>query len=69
MTGTDILQNALILLGYVDNNGNVQLTQRVLQKALPLVNLVYSDIKRMCGVEGNVWDYTLEELQKMKQEI
>lgn len=23
-------------------------------------------LKRMCGVEGNVWDYTLEELQKMK---
>ncbi|MBO5159692.1 MAG: glycerophosphodiester phosphodiesterase [Lachnospiraceae bacterium] len=21
-------------------------------------------LKRMCGVEGNVWDYTLEELQK-----
>ena len=23
-------------------------------------------LKRMCGVDGNVWDYTLEELQKMK---
>ncbi len=23
-------------------------------------------LKRMCGVEGHVWDYTLEELQKMK---
>ena len=23
-------------------------------------------LKRMCGVEGNVWDYTLEELQQFK---
>ena len=23
-------------------------------------------LKRMCGIEGNVWDYTLEELQQMK---
>lgn len=23
-------------------------------------------LKRMCGVEGHVWDYTLEELQQMK---
>lgn len=23
-------------------------------------------LKRMCGVEGNVWDYTLEELQQLK---
>lgn len=23
-------------------------------------------LKRMCGIDGNVWDYTLEELQQMK---
>lgn len=23
-------------------------------------------LKRMCGIDGNVWDYTLKELQKMK---
>jgi glycerophosphoryl diester phosphodiesterase len=23
-------------------------------------------LKRMCGVDGNVWDYTLEELQKFR---
>ena len=48
MTGNDILQRALGLLGYAENNGNAQLTQRILQKALPLVNLVYGDISRMC---------------------
>lgn len=25
-----------------------------------------ASLKRMCGVDGNIWDYTLEELQKMK---
>lgn len=25
-----------------------------------------ADLKRMCGVDGKVWDYTVEELQKMK---
>ena len=25
-----------------------------------------ADLKRMCGVDGKVWDYTLEELQKMR---
>ena len=36
MTGNDILNRALGLLGYAENNGNLQLTQRVLQKSLPL---------------------------------
>lgn len=32
------------------------------------VPVIFHDatLKRMCGVEGNVWDYTVEELQKMK---
>ena len=32
------------------------------------IPVVFHDatLKRMCGVKGNVWDYTLEELQQMK---
>ena len=32
------------------------------------VPVIFHDatLKRMCGVDGNVWDYTVEELQKMK---
>lgn len=60
MTGNDILNRALGLLGYAENNGNTQLTQRILQKALPLVNLVYGDIARMCGLE----DKRLESLNE-----
>lgn len=63
MTGNEILQQALGLLGYSENNGNTQLTQRVLQKALPLVNLVYSDIKRMCGVDENALASLTDEIK------
>lgn len=51
MTGSEIVNRALGLLGYAENNGNLQLTQRILQKSLPLVNLVYGDIASMCGLE------------------
>ena len=32
------------------------------------VPVIFHDasLKRMCGVDGEIWDYTLEELQKMK---
>lgn len=32
------------------------------------IPVVFHDasLKRVCGVEGNVWEYTLEELQRMK---
>ena len=32
------------------------------------VPVIFHDasLKRMCGVEGKIWDFTLEELQKMK---
>ena len=56
------MQRALGLLGYAENNGNTQLTQRILQKALPLVNLVYGDIARMCGLQK-------ERLQSLTDEV
>ena len=37
-----------------------------LSKDNKLVVFHDATLKRMCGVEGNVWDYTLEELQQMK---
>ena len=63
MTGNDILQRALGLLGYAENNGNTQLTQRILQKALPLTNLVYGDIARMCGMEKETIDSLSDEFE------
>lgn len=63
MTGNEILQRALGLLGYAENNGNRQLTQRILQKALPLVNLVYGDIARIAGVEKERLDSLSDEIK------
>ena len=63
MTGNDILQRALGLLGYAENNGNIQLTQRILQKSLPLVRLVYSDISRMCGLEKETIESLSDEFE------
>lgn len=63
MTGNEILQQALSFLGYSESNGNAQLSQRVLQKALPLVNLVYGDIKRMCGVDAEPLKSIMDEIK------
>lgn len=63
MTGNGILQQALALLGYTESNGNLQLPQRILQKALPIVNLVYSDIKRMCGVDEKPLESLMDEIK------
>ena len=50
MTAIEIINKSLSLLGYSDSNNNADLTQRVLNRALPLINLVYEDICRMCGL-------------------
>ena len=48
MTGVKIINQALSLLGYSESDGNNQLTQRVMNRALPIVNLVYGDLSRIC---------------------
>ena len=63
MTGNEIVNRALGLLGYAENNGNLQLTQRILQKALPLVNLVYGDIARVCGLKSQRLNDLNEEFE------
>lgn len=37
-----------------------------LSKDNQLVIFHDASLKRMCGIDGNVWEYTLEELQQMK---
>lgn len=37
-----------------------------LSKDNQLVIFHDANLKRMCGIDGNVWDYTLEELQQIK---
>lgn len=49
----------------VNANYGIELDVQLSKDGIPVV---FHDaaLKRMCGVSGNVWDYTLEELQKMK---
>ena len=51
MTGRQMITRALSLLGFAENDGNLQLTQRVMNRALPLVNLVYGDLNAILGNE------------------
>lgn len=62
MTGLKLVKQALALLGYSENDGNMQLTQRVLNKALPIVNLVYNDISSMCGKKSQRIESLSEEI-------
>ena len=63
---TDAPENSLAAFKKaVDANYGIELDVQ-LSKDDKLVVFHDATLKRMCGIEGNVWDYTLEELQKMK---
>ncbi len=44
MKASELLNNALKMLGYSDSDGNAELTQRVINGAIVILNLVYSDL-------------------------
>lgn len=48
MTAHEIIREAISLLGYSDNDGNNQLTQRITNRAVPIFNHVYNDLRRVC---------------------
>ncbi len=50
MTGSEMINTALRLLGYSENNGNAHLTETVRSRALPIVNLVNAELARNCDV-------------------
>ncbi|MBP3706254.1 MAG: hypothetical protein J6J13_03265 [Clostridia bacterium] len=62
MTALKIVNKALALLGYSDSNNNMDLTRRVLNRALPLTNLVYSDMCRICETK-------FSEIETLNDEI
>ena len=47
MSGNQLLNTALKILGYTDQNGNSQLSSRVKNCAVVNINLVYVDLWRM----------------------
>lgn len=48
MTANEIFIKAIAVLGYSDNDGNSQLTQRITNRATAIFNLVYNDLRRVC---------------------
>lgn len=48
MTANDVIKQAIAVLGYSDNDGNSQLTQRVMNRAVSIFNLVYNDLRHIC---------------------
>lgn len=49
MKAKELLNNTLKMLGYSDNDGNVELTGRIRNSAIVTVNLVYGDLHRAVG--------------------
>jgi len=47
MTGSQLLNNSLKILGYTDQNGNEQLTAGIRNSAVMNINLIYSDLWRI----------------------
>ena len=64
---TDAPENSLAAFKKaVDAGYGIELDVQ-LSKDNRLVVFHDASLKRMCGVEGKVWDYTLEELKQMMQ--
>ncbi len=49
MKASELLNNALKILGYTNADGNAELTGRIRNSAVVIVNLVYSDLWRACN--------------------
>ena len=63
MRASEILNDALKMLGYTDSDGNVELTGRIRNRAVVTVNLVYSDLWRICN------DGEFEPISSLSDEI
>ena len=62
MKACEVYNNALALLGYSENNGNAHLTNRVMNRAIPTFNLVYGDLRRICG-------YDIKRIKELSENI
>lgn len=54
MIATEILNNALNLLGYSENNANSNLTQNIRSQAIPIINLIYAELSRNCDLKNTL---------------
>lgn len=63
MTGTEILNKSLQLLGYSESNGNTHISGVVRNRALSTINLVYMELSRNSGVENTPLDSLGDEIK------
>lgn len=63
MKASELINNALKMIGYSDSDGNSELTGRLRNKAVVTVNLVYGDLWHIC----NTGDF--EPIKSLSDEI
>ena len=51
MKASELLNTSLKMLGYTDISGNAELTSRIRNQAIVIINLVYADLWRMVSTE------------------
>lgn len=51
MTGREVLERALKLLGYTAADGNEQLSRRILNRAVEVINTVYEDLHNITATQ------------------
>lgn len=54
MTGREILDKAVRLLGYTDSLGNMEMSGRIKSRAITVINFIYSDLFYLLKKEGFV---------------
>ncbi len=69
MKASELLNSALKMLGYTNADGNVELTGRIRNSAIVTVNLVYSDLWRICNTGEFEPIKSLDEEIKLPQKM
>lgn len=69
MKASELLNNTLKLLGYTDSDGNGELTQRLRNRAIITINLVYGDLWSIFSKDEFSGIKTLDDEIKLPQRV
>lgn len=69
MTARDMIKNALKLLGYTEANGNSELPSRIINRAVPLINIIYSELSHIEDVSDYEPIKTLTDELKLSERV
>lgn len=69
MTAREMIKSALKLLGYTEANGNGELPSRILNRAVPLINIIYSELAHIEGVSDYKPIKTLTDELKLSERV